>query len=84
MFIKCDNHSSVLFCIFVVPPDILDPPISSADTIIREGDNVTLRCAGNGSPKPNITWRREENAPIPMGNGSEGMLFYYVKILSAS
>ncbi|KAJ4433254.1 hypothetical protein ANN_15513 [Periplaneta americana] len=53
-----------------VPPDILDYP-TSTDMVVREGTNVTLRCAATGSPQPNITWRREGGEPIPLGNGQE-------------
>jgi hypothetical protein len=39
--------------------------------VVREGTNVTLRCAATGSPQPNITWRREGGEAIPLGNGQE-------------
>lgn len=54
-----------------VPPDILDYP-TSADMVVREGSNVSLRCAATGSPEPTIAWRREGGEPIPVGNGQEG------------
>ncbi|XP_075210390.1 opioid-binding protein/cell adhesion molecule homolog [Lycorma delicatula] len=54
----------------VVPPDILDYP-TSTDMVVREGSNVTLRCAASGSPTPSITWRREGSETIPLGNGQE-------------
>lgn len=53
-----------------VPPDILDS--SSTDMVVREGSNVTLKCAARGSPTPVITWRREANEPITLPNGDEG------------
>uniref|UniRef100_A0A8D8Y4J3 Opioid-binding protein/cell adhesion molecule homolog n=1 Tax=Cacopsylla melanoneura TaxID=428564 RepID=A0A8D8Y4J3_9HEMI len=62
--------SQVGFLEVVVPPDILDYP-TSTDMVIREGSNVTLKCAANGSPKPNITWRREGGELIAQGNGQE-------------
>ncbi|KAJ8682189.1 hypothetical protein QAD02_017981 [Eretmocerus hayati] len=46
-----------------VPPDILDHP-TSTDMIVREGSNVTLKCAATGTPEPTITWRREAGAGI--------------------
>ncbi|KAF3421852.1 hypothetical protein E2986_11131, partial [Frieseomelitta varia] len=55
----------------VVPPDILDY-MTSTDMIVREGSNVTLRCAAKGSPTPNITWRREDGDTIVLGNGEDG------------
>ncbi|XP_071051638.1 lachesin-like [Onthophagus taurus] len=54
----------------VVPPDILDYP-TSTDMVVREGSNVSLRCAATGSPEPMIAWRREGGEPIPIGNGLE-------------
>ncbi|KDR17303.1 hypothetical protein L798_08502, partial [Zootermopsis nevadensis] len=53
-----------------LPPDILDYP-TSTDMVVREGTNVTLRCAATGSPQPSITWRREGGETIPLGNGQE-------------
>lgn len=54
-----------------VPPDILDYPTSS-DMVVREGSNVTLKCAATGSPKPTIVWRREDGDMIPVSGGQEG------------
>ncbi|XP_070489902.1 neurotrimin-like [Chironomus tepperi] len=54
----------------VVPPDILDFP-TSTDMIVREGSNVTLKCAATGSPAPIITWRREHGEKIMLANDSE-------------
>lgn len=54
-----------------VPPDILDYP-TSTDMVVREGSNVTLKCAARGSPTPNITWRREGSEPIAIHGGREG------------
>lgn len=58
----------------LVPPDILDYP-TSTDMVVREGTNVTLKCAANGSPKPNITWRREGGEGIPTANGADGKCY---------
>ncbi|XP_036226943.2 uncharacterized protein [Bactrocera oleae] len=59
----------------VVPPDILDYP-TSTDMVIREGSNVTLKCAAVGSPTPTITWRREGGEPIPLPNNTELIASY--------
>lgn len=56
----------------LVPPDILDYP-TSTDMVVREGSNVTLKCAARGSPTPNITWRREGNEPIVITGHREGI-----------
>ncbi|XP_054706556.1 lachesin-like [Uloborus diversus] len=58
--------SQVGYLDVLVPPDILDHG-SSSDVVVREGANVTLTCKAVGYPAPNITWRREDNEPIPLG-----------------
>ncbi|XP_030243262.1 lachesin [Drosophila navojoa] len=47
----------------VVPPNI-DDALTSSDVIVREGDNVTLRCKAKGSPEPSIKWKRDDNHKI--------------------
>ncbi|XP_012270472.1 neurotrimin-like [Orussus abietinus] len=67
----------------VVPPDILDYQ-TSTDMVVREGSNVTLRCAATGSPVPNITWRREDGQVILLGNKQvasvEGSTFNIIRV----
>ncbi|XP_046400339.1 neurotrimin isoform X3 [Ischnura elegans] len=62
--------SQVGFLEVVVPPDILDYQ-TSTDMVVREGTNVTLRCAATGSPRPSIVWRREDGEQIPMVGNTE-------------
>ncbi|XP_042898660.2 lachesin isoform X2 [Parasteatoda tepidariorum] len=50
----------------LVPPDIIMNE-SSTDITAREGTNVSLLCKAKGYPSPNISWRREDNQPIPLG-----------------
>ncbi|XP_011302040.1 protein amalgam [Fopius arisanus] len=57
--------SNTGFLEVVVPPDILDYP-TSTDMIVREGSNVTLRCAATGTPEPTVTWRREAGGRITL------------------
>ncbi|KAI8121450.1 hypothetical protein FF38_00071 [Lucilia cuprina] len=66
--------SQVGYLDVVVPPDILDYP-TSTDMVVREGSNVTLKCAATGSPTPTITWRREGGEPIPIPNGTEAVSY---------
>ncbi|XP_055592432.1 lachesin-like [Uranotaenia lowii] len=47
----------------VVPPNI-DDSVSSSDVIVREGNNLTLRCKATGSPPPSIKWKRDDNTKI--------------------
>ncbi|CAL1288099.1 unnamed protein product [Larinioides sclopetarius] len=51
----------------VVPPSI-DEEYTSSDMDVREGADVTLRCRADGSPKPVIKWRREEDKDIILGS----------------
>ncbi|XP_049848068.1 lachesin-like [Schistocerca gregaria] len=76
--------SQVGYLQVVVPPDILDYP-TSTDMVVREGTNVTLRCAATGSPTPTVTWRREGGEDIPLGNGQhvasvEGSVFHIKRV----
>ncbi|XP_026466369.1 opioid-binding protein/cell adhesion molecule homolog isoform X2 [Ctenocephalides felis] len=65
--------SQVGYLDVVVPPDILDYP-TSADMVVREGSNVTLRCAATGSPPPTIVWRREGGETIPLISQTEALM----------
>ncbi|XP_054000602.1 lachesin-like isoform X1 [Hylaeus anthracinus] len=47
----------------VVPPNIEDYQTSS-DVIIRENSNVSLTCKATGSPKPTISWKRDDGSKI--------------------
>ena len=38
--------------------------MSSGDKVRTEGSNVTLECAAHGSPKPTVTWKREDRQDI--------------------
>ncbi|XP_014467249.1 PREDICTED: neurotrimin-like isoform X2 [Dinoponera quadriceps] len=69
--VNTDPMSSITgFLEVVVPPDILDYP-TSTDMVVREGSNVTLRCAATGTPEPTVTWRREAGGTISLSNWHE-------------
>ncbi|CAD6234465.1 GSCOCG00001939001-RA-CDS [Cotesia congregata] len=73
MSIRSSIHLLVYFAsMFILPPDILDYP-TSTDMVVREGSNVTLRCAASGSPQPNITWKRESGEAIALGVNDEAV-----------
>ncbi|XP_076332487.1 lachesin-like [Tachypleus tridentatus] len=57
--------SQVGYLDVLVPPDIIVDE-STSDVVTREGTNVTLTCKAKGYPEPNITWRREDDEPIPL------------------
>ncbi|XP_076289986.1 lachesin [Lasioglossum baleicum] len=47
----------------VVPPNIVDYQTSS-DVVVQEGVNVSLSCKASGSPKPQISWKKEDGSKI--------------------
>lgn len=54
--------------------DLLIPPSimwSSEDVqkaiVVKEGENLRLRCGATGTPKPDIEWHRLDNRPISYG-----------------
>ncbi|XP_055939708.1 neurotrimin-like isoform X1 [Argiope bruennichi] len=51
----------------VVVPPYLDEELTSSDTDVREGTDVSLRCVAKGSPEPDVTWRREDGQEISIG-----------------
>lgn len=53
-------------------PPTIDDSLSSSDVIVREGANVTLTCRANGSPKPTIKWKRDDNSKISISKGHTG------------
>ncbi|KAA0189469.1 hypothetical protein HAZT_HAZT007934 [Hyalella azteca] len=53
---------------YTVPPDIIDEK-SSSEVVVQEGNDVTLRCHATGSPKPTISWKREDGGQINLSKG---------------
>nr|XP_042902023.1 neurotrimin [Parasteatoda tepidariorum] len=51
----------------VVVPPYLDEKLTSSDTDVKEGSDVSLRCVAKGSPEPENTWRRENGEEINLG-----------------
>lgn len=58
---------------FPVPP-YLDEELTSSDTDVREGTDVSLKCHAKGSPVPDVTWRREDGKDISLGKNKGKML----------
>ncbi|OTF71561.1 hypothetical protein BLA29_009945 [Euroglyphus maynei] len=61
------NTLILSFSYVKVPPDFINSETSS-DVVVRENQNLTLRCKARGHPEPKLTWRREDNKPIEYGN----------------
>lgn len=57
--------------LFTVPPNIEDYQ-SSSDVIVREGANVSLTCKATGSPKPAISWKRDDSSKISINKTYSG------------
>ncbi|XP_054159682.1 lachesin-like [Oppia nitens] len=53
------------FLQIVVPPHFVHK-LTSSDEEVREDSSVSLRCSANGSPEPQIKWRREDEQPIDL------------------
>ncbi|XP_045127617.1 lachesin-like isoform X1 [Portunus trituberculatus] len=66
----------------VVPPDIVDNE-SSNDVIAQEGSDIKLRCRAKGSPRPIVTWKREDGQHIAI-NKSTTVLEYQGEVLRLS
>ena len=61
---------------FIVPPRIEDS-MSSGDKVRTEGSNVTLECSAHGSPKPTVTWKREDRLDITIDRSKNITGIYY-------
>lgn len=40
--------------------------------VVHEGENVRLRCAVTGNPRPAVEWRRLDPSVIPLGSWQGG------------
>ncbi|KAK9293995.1 hypothetical protein QLX08_011240 [Tetragonisca angustula] len=47
----------------LIPPDIVDDE-SANGMVTHEGGEVKLKCNATGSPKPTVTWKREDGRNI--------------------
>jgi Immunoglobulin domain len=56
-----------------VPPVIVES-MTSNDTVVREGTNVTLTCKAKGLPEPYVMWRREDEHEMSI-SGENGKHF---------
>ncbi|XP_024937931.1 lachesin isoform X2 [Cephus cinctus] len=57
--------SQMGYMVVLIPPDIMDD--ESADGLVaHEGGNIKLQCVATGTPKPTVTWKREDGANITL------------------
>ena len=54
--------------------------MSSGDKVRTEGSNVTLECSAHGSPKPTVTWKREDRLDITIDRSKNITGIYYQEI----
>ncbi|KOC61270.1 Lachesin [Habropoda laboriosa] len=50
----------------VIPPDIMNSNDSADLLAVKENSNLRLRCVATGTPKPVVTWRREDRKNITL------------------
>ncbi|OAD56151.1 Lachesin [Eufriesea mexicana] len=50
----------------VIPPDIMDLDDSADLLTAKENSDLRLRCRATGTPKPVVTWRREDGRNITL------------------
>ncbi|KAH0567083.1 hypothetical protein KQX54_006523 [Cotesia glomerata] len=69
-------------CMIAVPPDIVYGDETSKDLSVTEGENVTLNCQATGTPKPRVSWRREDGQHILIRNSTSFSSSYSSYLLS--
>ncbi|KAL1110473.1 hypothetical protein AAG570_008001 [Ranatra chinensis] len=67
-----NNKSSEL----LIPPKIVgsEAIFASGPIIVQEGENVRLRCAATGNPRPTVQWRKLERSTIGLGKWQENLV----------
>lgn len=65
-----------------VPPDIVYGDETSKDLSVSEGENVTLNCQATGTPKPRVSWKREDGQHILIRNSTSFSSSYSTYLLS--
>ncbi|GLV40608.1 uncharacterized protein CBL_04410 [Carabus blaptoides fortunei] len=54
----------------LIPPSIAGSKtvLGNRPIIVHEGENVRMRCAATGIPRPNVEWRKADGSVIPLGS----------------
>lgn len=76
------NYLISTVAMIAVPPDIVYGDETSKDLSVSEGENVTLNCQATGTPKPRVSWRREDGQHILIRNSTSFSSSYSSYLLS--
>ena len=60
---------TAIFVLIIVAPDIRAEETSS-DTIVKEGEDVTMTCKATGRPEPQIMWKKEDGKTFVVKDGT--------------
>ncbi|XP_075215679.1 uncharacterized protein LOC142321462 isoform X2 [Lycorma delicatula] len=57
----------------LIPPTVVGagPLFTVGPVVVREGENIRLRCAATGTPRPTVQWQKLDSSTIPMGSWQE-------------
>lgn len=70
-------HASFLSCTFSTVSSV-NVSISAVQTVVRQGENITLMCTVSGNELVNFNWdypRKQVSAPAPWAPGSSSSLY---------
>ncbi|XP_064474777.1 lachesin-like isoform X2 [Ornithodoros turicata] len=81
--INTNPMKKIVGYLHVVVPPRFDEGHTSSDVEVQENSNVSLRCRANGTPRPDIEWRREGDALILLG-AKKGVSKYQGEYLNIS
>ena len=46
--------------------------------MVREGENVRLRCAATGNPRPTVQWRKWDKTLISLGKWQGDFIYSFI------
>jgi hypothetical protein len=76
IYIQSYYNVIVVKLLTTVAPQIGDLSEMQQTIVVKENENVRLKCTASGSPKPDITWRRDDNKAISLGSVTRKSLFH--------
>ncbi|XP_063245186.1 hemicentin-1-like [Bacillus rossius redtenbacheri] len=66
---EAGSHEASVALDVGTPPEVLQPPV---DVEVRFGGSGVVPCVAVGSPRPAVSWRREDGAPLDEARFSAG------------